>query len=93
MQTFKDLQFKVGSDSSGNLKNRVDRILKESLGSRTPVKCSGIVFFSSLEFDPVLHDPGIIFFSKPFVLIAYRIAEIHNLLARVELIFLCMNAF
>jgi len=58
------MQFKVGSDSSGNLKNRVDRILKESLGSCTPAKCSGIVFFSSLDFDPVLHDPGIIFSSS-----------------------------
>ena len=61
MQTLEDLQFKVGSDSSGNLRNRVDQILKESLGSCTPAKCSGIVFFSSLDFDPVLHDPGIIF--------------------------------
>jgi len=63
----------LGSDSSGNLRNRVDRILKESLGSSrgscTPAKCSGIVFFSSLDFDPVLHDPGIIFFSKPVKII------------------------
>jgi len=59
------MHFMLGSDSLGNLRNREDRILKESLGSCTPAKCSGIVFFSSLDFDPVLHDPGIIFFSKP----------------------------
>jgi len=54
-------------DSSGNLWDHVDRILQETLGSFPPAKCSGIVFFSSLDFDPVLHDPGIVFFSKPEV--------------------------
>jgi len=58
MQTLEDLQFKVGSDSSGNLRNCVDQILKESLvGSCTPAKCSGIVFFSSLDFDQAWQHP------------------------------------